>query len=253
MSSLFTNFLHSLCNNPLIAYAVALFLLVWQFKMNQGTSNFTVVIIWGLFAYAIFGTPPLPAIEIIPRVLWTGLFSMALGLVLYTMIWTKTPAPMSALTAKPLIYVTNIFFKPPPYKAGERMGITIEINNGMPGIKLRGHCLTAIGTAVDEQLTPSNRAQAEMELWDHYEKSASKSSSTMLSSAAGLMTLNFDGDVITEQNEKDLRDPNGILYIVGQIDYGSGALDYCGYARMKHGGRVLLCIEHNGPVPKAAF
>ena len=241
------------------AAAVALFLLVWQYKMNQNTSNLTTAAIWILFTLALWNTPAIANLQSMPRSLWTGLFSMGISLILYYTIWTAPPTlAIQANTVIP-ISVTQIIAQWPPYEEGKPLRIEIEIRCDQAGLKMAGRCCTFVGIADDVALSPEKRPIHEKRIGEQYERDAKGKTPILLSGTHGLITVPVDGPLLTKDDVDALNSPTGVVFIAGQIDYGSGAIDYGGFVRtaekerIADKGRATLFIEHNGPSSVIAF
>jgi hypothetical protein len=68
-----------------------------------------------------------------------------------------------------------------------------------------------------------------------------------LSAIVGLMHVQENGPVLTARDVEALNGPNGIIYVVGQIDYEQGAIDFCGFFLPAQSVTASLCVNHNGP------
>lgn len=248
-----TVFCRSLIESPITSFCLGLFLLVWQFKMTQNSANLTTVAIWGLFTLAVLRTPPVLGLEMIPRVLVTAMFSSMIGLGLYTTIWTN---PVSATIPKsdaPPFTIVRMQVQHSDFEIGKNLQIVIDINNTLPGAKFRTRFYVLIGSGDDAALSTENRQKNEAGYWNRYEQDAFGKPPIPLSGTLGLMHFNIPGPLITEEIRRFLTGPTGIVYVVGQIDYGQGALDYGAYIRMDRPETAVLCVGHNGPSTSVAF
>lgn len=153
----------------------------------------------------------------------------------------------------PPIAVTGVIVQP-PFEAGKPLRISIEMVSEVSGLKIRGWNYTAVGVADDNALSEARRPANEEKLWQAYKEKARRAGPLELTAIKGTMNTPLLGPVLTAGDVEALGSANGIVYSLGQVDYGSGALDYCVYFRPSIGGRGTLCVEHNGPsVNRAEF
>ncbi|HEX7518234.1 MAG TPA: hypothetical protein VF345_13225 [Chthoniobacterales bacterium] len=154
--------------------------------------------------------------------------------------------------AAPPISLTGIVLRP-PYEVGKPIRFVIKLNNTAPGLKVRGRVTTVVGLIRDRSVFASQREERERQHWATYEQSANSGSLIKLSCTVGALEVRIDGPALTEIAVEHLNGPDGFVYVMGQLDYGSGALDFCGHVESSDPTAVILCVDHNGPVRRPAF
>jgi len=177
----------------------------------------------------------------------TMIASGALGLSLYFLyVWLEPN------TASPPIAVTGMSIDPKPYEVGKTLHVYLRINNVSSGLKLKGGFKTWAGAMDEIGLRPENRQSNEALLWKEFESSPPVQKFP-LSWVRGDTISVCDGPTLTQEQADRLNGANGIVYMIGQIDYGDGALDFGGYIRTANPQVGTFAIEHNGPAEKRFF
>jgi hypothetical protein len=142
----------------------------------------------------------------------------------------------------------------PPYEAGKPIRFVIKMNNTAPGLRVQGRVRTMAGNITDRSVFFAKREQTERNYWAIYEKNDAESGSLIkLSCIVGAFEARVEGPILTDTAAEHLNGPDGFVYILGQLDYGAGALDFCGCIEPREPTRFTLCVDHNGPVRRAIF
>jgi hypothetical protein len=167
---------------------------------------------------------------------------------------TPVPLPSPQAIPQPPIAVTNIAVLE-PYEIAKWLRVEMVLNNSVAGLKLRSLHTVVVGIAIAKyaEVKPNKRLQSENEIWRKYEETARDALPESLTSVAGQMRVPIEAVTLTERDITALKDVSGIVYVLGQIDYGTGTLDYCGYIQPAQSNDSILCVEHNGPVPHPVF
>ena len=247
-----TEEVRALLANPYtwLSLGLAAIIGVWWAQMTPVTSNLTLVIGISSLMVTAWLNPWTVGQTLFIRILCVVVTGSVLGVLAYSTLWVRRDN-------SPPIAVTKIVVEPPPYEVGKPLRVKIEVKCTISGLRLRGRCHTFTGVADDLALSPEKRALNEKRIWEQYERESKAKTPISLNAIAGLMTVPIDGPLLTREDVEYLNGPIGVIYVVGQIDFGKGTLDYCGFIRTAEitadEGRATLCIEHNGPSSKAVF
>ena len=250
-------------SHPVFGIVLTILLLVAGWKMTASGANALLIVAWGIFVTYAFFTGPLPQLELLPRFLWTLLIAGGFGLGIYYTLWTTPPLVVekksveltssSQPTANSLpISVTGFGIDHGPYEAGKIVHVILRINNLSSNLKLRGGFKIWADAADSASLSLENRHHTEELLWKQFEANP-PTQRIPLSWARGDMISTIDGPVLTKEQADRLNGATGIVYIMGQIYYGDGALDFGGYVQTVTPHVGTLAIEHNGPAKKRFF
>lgn len=165
--------------------------------------------------------------------------------------WQFVVSNKPMLLATPPISLAQLSMEP-PYEEGKSVKLFIKLKNTEPGLRVRGQFQTLVGLLGNDH-SPERRLKEERKYWELYETNAKSKTPMAFSCVVGTVMIPIDSPPLNQSAADHLNGPNGFIYIVGQLDYGSGTLDFCGYILSKEPFMGLLCVEHNGPVPKPVF
>lgn len=151
------------------------------------------------------------------------------------------------------VAVTGMSIDPGPYAVGKVVHISLRINSTVSGLKIRLGFFAWAAAITREQLSdPDNRKRLEESMWKQFEDKPPMPK-IAVASVRGDVTGVLDWPIPTQEHADRLNGPDGVAYIMGQLDYGDGALDFGGYVRPSNEQMVTFAMEHNGPAQKRFF
>lgn len=229
----------------LVAIAVAL-----SGRLDVTAAKWVLVGAWTMAIFSVYRFDPMLRQSIIARSLWVIMISAGIGLALYYLSAWMENRPSSVA---PPISIVRITLEP-RYEVDKPVHIVIKLNNTIPGLKVRGLQTFFVGKISGDSFSKlDRRLDMERKFWQEYEQNARTEMPMSLSCVAGVVMIPIDGPPLNENAVEHLNGPDGFVYVMGQLDYGSGALDYCAQIRSSDPTTATLCIDHNGPAPRPAF
>lgn len=159
---------------------------------------------------------------------------------LTTGFWDKAEPPLHVVSLRVLPIAPKNTFR-----------VNIHFNSEAPSLQILGRSRVFLDR---RRVTTATRIEIERELWALYERlnqvlDGPQSSQPRLATPKGLGFFTSQALALTPRDLADLAGGAATAYVMGEIDYGSGVIEFCGFHRPVDSTAVFLCASHNGLRP----
>lgn len=110
--------------NPWVGFAFATLVVVASYKMNATGANILLVAAWAIFVASAFRTSPIAEQAITPRLLYTALFAVVTGLIIYYVLWSSSARAWPRLS----LTIGGVIMSP-SHKDQTRFQLTVRVQN----------------------------------------------------------------------------------------------------------------------------